>query len=222
MNLFPIMIRLQARKCVVVGAGEIAASKLEALLDAGAQVTVIAPRACTSVEREARAGKLRWHAREFATNDLDGVFLAIAATNSPAVNEAVFRACGERGALCNVVDDPEHCDFFYPAVVRRGALQIAISTGGRSPALARRLRVELERQFGPEYEDWVEQVGRERREILARDMPADQRRQLLEQIASEDAYGDFVRSRGSAPADPVARAGDQDTRVIDPRHTGKS
>ncbi len=102
-----------------------------------------------------------------------------------------------RGVLCNVVDDPERCDFYYPAIVRRGPLQIAISTDGRSPALARRLRIELQRQFGPEYGAWVEQVGKIRREILSRDVAAGERRRLLDQISSYEAFEKFLRNRGS-------------------------
>jgi precorrin-2 dehydrogenase/sirohydrochlorin ferrochelatase len=198
MDLFPIMVRLESRKCIVVGAGEIAAAKTATLLGCGAQVTVIAPHATELIQQQAREGKLAWRRREFVPADLKGAFLVIAATNSPAVNEEVFRAGKERGVLCNVVDDPEHCDFYYPAVVHRGALQIAISTGGHSPALAHRLRVELEQQFGPEYEAWVEEVGRRRREIMARDLPDTRRRELLEQIASPEAYEDFVRRRALA------------------------
>lgn len=198
MDLFPIMVRLDLRRCIVVGAGEIAAAKTTTLLGCGAHVTVIAPHATDSVRQQAREGKLTWRCREFVPADLEGAFLVIAATNSPAVNEQVFRAGKERGVLCNVVDDPEHCDFYYPAVVHRGALQIAISTGGHSPALAHRLRVELEQQFGPEYEQWVEEVGRRRREIIARDLPDARRRELLEQIASREAYEDFVRRRAVA------------------------
>ncbi len=198
MDLFPIMVRLESRRCIVVGAGEIAAAKTATLLGCGAQVTVIAPDATDSIQQQARAGTLTWRCREFVPADLEGAFLAIAAANSPAVNEEVFRAGKERGVLCNVVDDPEHCDFYYPAVVHRGALQIAISTGAHSPALAHRLRVELEQQFGPEYEAWVEEVGRRRREIMARGLPEAHRRELLEQIASREAYEDFVRRRAVA------------------------
>lgn len=198
MDLFPIMVRLESRSCIVVGAGEVAAAKTTTLLGCGARVTVIAPRATDLVQQQAREGRLTWRSREFVPADLEGAFLVIAATNSPAVNEQVFRAGKERGVLCNVVDDPENCDFYYPAVVHRGALQIAISTGGHSPALAHRLRVELEQQFGPEYEQWVEQMGSERRKILARDMSDDQRRELLEQIAGREAYEDFVRRRAVA------------------------
>jgi precorrin-2 dehydrogenase/sirohydrochlorin ferrochelatase len=195
MDLFPIMVRLEAKRCIVVGAGEIAAAKTDTLLGCGAQVTVIAPHATESIQALAREGKLKWTQREFAPEDLEGAFLVVAATNSPAANEEVFRAGTQQGVLCNVVDDPEHCDFFYPAVVRRGALQIAISTSGHSPALAHRLRVELEQQFGPEYEAWVEEVGRRRREIMARDLSDARRRESLEQIASREAYEEFVGRR---------------------------
>ena len=202
MDLFPIMLKLQSKRCVVVGGGEIAAGKIGALLASGAQVAVIAPAATDSIQHQAREQKLAWTPRAFAADDVNGAVLVVAATDSPSVNEAVFRACTERGVLCNVVDDPEHCDFYYPAVVRRGALQIAISTSGRSPALAHRLRVELEQQFGPEYADWLEHLGQKRREILAREMPSDEQRRLLEQIASREAYEEFVRRHRASANNP--------------------
>lgn len=194
-SLFPILLKLKAKKCVVVGAGKIAAGKAAGLLTSGARVVVIGPRAAEWIRSQARAGKVIWHRRRFTVADVEHAFLVIAATNSNATNEAVFRACAERGVLCNVVDDPEHCDFFYPAVVRRGPLQIAISTDGRSPALARRLRIELERQFGAEYGAWVEQVGQRRQKLRRRNLPAAERRKLLDQIASRDSFEQFLRKR---------------------------
>jgi len=197
-SLFPILLKLNAKKCVVVGAGKIAAAKAAGLLASGAQVIVIGPRAAEWIQMQARAGKLIWHRRRFTAADVEHAFLVIAATNSNATNEAVFRACAKRGVLCNVVDVPERCDFFYPAVVRRGPLQIAISTDGRSPALARRLRIELERQFGPEYGLWVEYVGKIRREILSRNLAAGERRRLLDQIASHESFEQFLHKRPRA------------------------
>jgi precorrin-2 dehydrogenase/sirohydrochlorin ferrochelatase len=199
-SLFPILVKLQAKKCVVVGAGKIAAGKAAGLLASGAQVIVIGPRAVDWIRSQARVGKLIWRRRRFLPADMDQAFLVIAATNSNATNEAVYRACVERAVLCNVVDDPEHCDFFYPAVVRRGPLQIAISTDGRSPALARRLRIELERQFGPEYGAWVERVGELRRGILRRNLNAGERRHLLDQIASYESFEQFLRNRSRTMA----------------------
>jgi len=195
--LFPIVLRLQAKRCVVVGAGKIAAAKVAGLLRSRARLVVIAPHATPGIQRHARAKKLKWLRREFRARDVAGAFLVIAATDCSVTNEAVFRACTAQGVLCNVVDDPEHCDFFYPAVVRRGPLQIAISTEGRSPALAHRLRIELERQFGPEYGAWIEHVGKMRKKILTDKQSAAKRRQLLEEIASYESYEQFLRRRRS-------------------------
>jgi precorrin-2 dehydrogenase/sirohydrochlorin ferrochelatase len=199
-SLFPIFIKLKAKKCVVVGAGKIAAAKAAGLLTSGARVVVIGPRAAEWIQSQARAGQVIWHRRRFVAKDVEHAFLVIAATNSNATNEAVFRACVERGVLCNVVDVPERCDFFYPAVVRRGPLQIAISTDGRSPALARRLRIELEQHFGSEYGQWVEHVGRMRRGILSQDLAAGERRRRLDQIASGESFEQFLRQRPRAKA----------------------
>jgi len=180
--LFPAMIKLSRRRCVVVGAGKVAAAKIKGLLSCGAQVTVISPEAGSSIRSQARQGKLVWRKKSFSPRDIAGAFLVIAATDSTAVNAAVFRSCQARRVLCNSVDDPAHCDFFYPAVVRRGPLQIAISTSGRSPALAARLRRELARQFGPEWSGLVESVGERRREIL-KTTSGVQKDELLRRIA---------------------------------------
>jgi len=181
-NLFPMMIKLAGRKCVVIGAGKVAAGKVEGLLSAGARVVVIGPNAVRGIRVRAKAGELIWRPRRFSPRDLRGAFLAIAATDSPSTNESVFRFCRARRVLCNSVDDPEHCDFYYPAVVRRGPLQIAISTSGRSPELAARLRKELSRQFGPEWSALVERVGKKRQEIL-RTAPITQRKRLSRGLA---------------------------------------
>lgn len=196
MSLFPILLKLKAKTCLVVGAGKIGAAKAAGLLSSGARVVVIGPRAANWVQSQARAGKVVWHRRRFVPADVERAFLVVAATSSNATNEAVFRACADRGVLCNVADDPECCDFFYPAIVRRGPLQIAISTGGCSPALARRLRTELERQFGHEYGAWVENVGRMRRKLLSRGLAPAGRRKALAQLASQESFQEFVRQRG--------------------------
>ncbi len=155
-TLFPAFLDLHGRRCLVVGAGEIARQKTAGLLLSGAEVHVVAPEACAEIRQWAGNGRVRWSQRPYAAGDLDGAYLVITATGDPDVNEAVFAEAERRGVLCNSVDDPTHCHFQYPAVVRRGELQIAISTGGRSPALAQRLRAELEEQFGPEYGPWLE------------------------------------------------------------------
>jgi precorrin-2 dehydrogenase / sirohydrochlorin ferrochelatase len=188
MTSFPIMLRLEGRTCVVVGAGRIAAAKAAGLLHHGAQVIVVAPKAVNWIREKSKSGELAWRRRAFSYRDVRSAFLVVAATNSAASNHAVFRACRARGVLCNVVDDPEHCDFFYPAVVRRGPLQIAISTDGHSPALAARLRKELERQFGPEWASFVKHIGELRRQFLTASMPLKKQREQLVELAGHKAF----------------------------------
>ncbi|HYK48326.1 MAG TPA: bifunctional precorrin-2 dehydrogenase/sirohydrochlorin ferrochelatase [Terriglobales bacterium] len=188
MTLFPMFLKLEGRSCLVVGAGAIGEPKIGSLLTSGASIRVVAPRATALVTEWARVGAIRWESREFSVADLDAVFLVIAATSSREVNGTIFREAQQRNILCNVVDDPEYCDFFYPAVVRRGDLQLAISTNGHSPALAQRIRREFEAQFGPEYGEWLEELGRIRQELFASAIDPDVRRRLLHQLASREAF----------------------------------
>ena len=188
MTLFPMFVKLEGRSCLVVGAGAIGEPKIGSLLISGASVRVIAPQVSPAVAEWARAGAIVWEAREFKATDLDGVFSVIAATSSREVNGAIFHEAQQRNILCNVVDDPEYCDFYYPAVVRRGDLQLAISTNGHSPALAQRIRRELEIQFGPEYGEWLEELGKIRQQLFASGMNPDERRRLLHELASREAF----------------------------------
>jgi precorrin-2 dehydrogenase/sirohydrochlorin ferrochelatase len=188
MTLFPMFLKLEGRSCLVVGAGAVGEPKIESLLTAGASVCVVAPHVSVAVAERARAGAIVWEAREFSVSDLDGVFLVIAATSSREVNGRIFREAHQRNILCNVVDDPEYCDFYYPAVVRRGDLQLAISTNGHSPALAQRIRRELEIQFGPQYGEWLVELGKIRQQLFACGMNPDERRRLLHELASREAF----------------------------------
>jgi len=190
--LFPAFLKLEGRKCLVVGAGRIGQSKIEGLVACGAAITVIAPYANPSVESWAAAGRLVWRARGFEPSDLDRVFLAVVATSLPALNERIFQEARRRGVLCNVVDDPTRCDFYCPAVVRRGALQIAISTNGRSPALAQRLRRELEQELDPVYESGVEELGTTRQNLFEQAIDPAERKRLLHKIASRQGFEEFV------------------------------
>ena len=133
-------------------------------------------------------GVLNWKPRTFEPSDLDNASLVIAATPLREVNSQIFQEARLRNVLCNSVDDPENCDFYYPAVVQRGDLQIAISTGGRSPALAQRLRHELEQQFGPEYEAWLQELGAARDQMFATKLDVETRRKLLHELASREAF----------------------------------
>ena len=185
--LFPAFLKLEGKKCVVVGGGPIAESKVQSLLAARARVDVVAPKITASLKQRARRGSLVWKRRQFELSDLDGVFLVIAATSDEAVNDLVFREADRRGTLCNAVDQPPRCHFYFPAVVRRGALQIAISTAGHSPALAQRIRKELEAQFGPEYEQWLERLGKIRARLMRKGISFENRKQLLHRLASREA-----------------------------------
>src|SRR5918999_1317515 len=166
MSLFPIFVKLEGRPVLLVGAGPVGESKIGGLLSAGAVVTVVAPQATPGIQKLAEDGKIFWHQRAFHPRDLDGMTLAVAAVSTD-VARSVYEEARIRGVLVNSVDDPENCDFYYPAVVNRGDFQIAISTAGHSPALAQRVRMHLEQQFGPEYEKWIQQLGDERRDLFA-------------------------------------------------------
>jgi len=191
-------LKLTDRPCLVVGAGQIGEPKIESLLAAGAAVKVVAPRATEGVVQWARAGKLDWRPRPFEPADLEGAFLVVVATASRHLNDSVYREAERRGVLCNVVDDPPRCDFYYPAVVNRGELQIAISTNGQSPALAQRLRRQLERQFGPEYAAWLEELGRERRRLFARPSDPEDRRRILHQLVTRESFEAFVHRKSTS------------------------
>jgi precorrin-2 dehydrogenase/sirohydrochlorin ferrochelatase len=187
-NLFPIFLKLAGKQCLVVGAGKVGEPKIGGLIDTGASVHVVAIAASGQVREWADAGKIELELRSFSENDLDGKFLAVAATASESLNKLIYREAQRRGVLCNVVDVPEYCDFFYPAVVRRGDLQIAISTAGHSPSLAQKIRKQLERQFGEGYAAWVEQLGETRRLILASDLDQAAKWELLHSLASREAF----------------------------------
>src|SRR5438876_119090 len=189
--MFPIFLKLDGKRCLVVGAGSIAEDKIKSLLDAGASIAVVAPTATAAIQKWAWEGVLTWKARKFDPTDLDGMLLVIAATSLPELNASVFKEARERKVLCNAVDDPANCDFYYPAVVRRGDLQIAISTAGRSPALAQRLRRELELQFGPQYQSFLDELGLQRRKLL-RDSDAERKRRRMHALASRRAFERFV------------------------------
>jgi precorrin-2 dehydrogenase / sirohydrochlorin ferrochelatase len=194
-TLFPLFLKLKARKCLVVGAGKIGEGKIAGLLEAGAQVRTVAPTATKRVKAWARQGKIRWLARIFRDTDLRACFCVVAATSSKELHKRIFRLARQQGVLCNVVDVPELCDFYYPAVVRRGPLQIAISTSGESPALAQRLRTKLEAEFGPEYARWVKELGKSRRKLRGTlEDPADKEAKL-HALASEEAFRTFQRTR---------------------------
>jgi siroheme synthase-like protein len=199
MSLFPIFVKLDGRLIVVVGGGNIAEAKIPGVLAAGARIRLIAPSVTPQIAEWVRFGKIEWLPKEFDVADLDGAFLVIAATSAPGVSEAVYREAEARGILCNAVDDIEHCHFYYGAVVQRGDLQIAISTNGKSPSLAQRLRQEFEAEFGPEYEVWLHSLGAAREALLASGPSSETTKKRLHELASRSMFEEFLRQAKRRP-----------------------
>ena len=190
MPLFPIFLKLTARPCLVIGAGTLAESKIESLRAAEAAVTVIAPAASPAIQDLAASGELLWIQREYQPGDLAAnTFLVVTATNVPEVNRAVYLEATSKSILCNAVDDPPFCDFYFPSIVRRGDLQIAISTAGASPALAQRLRKELNAALALDLGPWLEELGNLRREVLQLEPLNQARKQLLHTLAQREVCG---------------------------------
>ena len=183
MSLLPIFLKLAVRRCLLVGAGNVALEKIGSLLRTGLDLRVIAPTALPEVRALASEGKLEWVQRPFEISDLDGNFMVIAATDVPAVNALVYKGSVERNIPCNSVDDIPNCDFFFGSVVRRGSLQIAISTAGESPAVAQRLRREIDQQLPEDLGTWLEDLGSLRREVLEAHPRTEARKLLLHQLA---------------------------------------
>jgi precorrin-2 dehydrogenase/sirohydrochlorin ferrochelatase len=200
--LFPIFLKLTARPCIVIGAGNLAESKIEAMRVAEAQLTVIAPWACPSIRAMAEAGEIIWHQRPFQAGDIaENTFLVVTATDAPEVNRAVYLEATSKSILCNAVDDPPYCDFYFPSIVRRGDLQIAISTAGDSPALAQRLRKELNAALPLDTGAWLAELGNLRREVLQLEPLNESRKQLLHTLATREVCGfDACPSRAYARA----------------------
>lgn len=168
MRYYPMFVSLDDRACLVVGAGQVGLRKIETLADCGASRILVVDRNPPDESLAALLARpgLCFEQRDFADSDLDGMFLVIASTSSPAVNRRISDLCRQRGVLCNIVDQPEQCSFIVPAAVRRGDLTLAVSTGGQSPALAKRIRRDLQQSFGQEYALFLELMGRLRPLVL--------------------------------------------------------
>jgi siroheme synthase-like protein len=183
-DLFPIFLKLDGRRVLIVGGGNVGLEKITSLSTSGALLRVVAPIAIDAVQQLASAGKLQWEARAFEDADVDEADLVIAATDRPEVNTAVFHAARRRGVLCNSADDPPNCDFYFASLVRRGHLQIAISTAGDSPAVAQQLRREIDAALPADIGDSLAALGQLRREVIASHPAGEERKKLLHTLAS--------------------------------------
>ncbi|MBM3262931.1 MAG: bifunctional precorrin-2 dehydrogenase/sirohydrochlorin ferrochelatase [candidate division Zixibacteria bacterium] len=194
MPYYPIFLDISGLPCLVVGGGETARQKTDPLLECGGQVTLVSPTLIPPLRRYADDGRIGWQERGYRSGDTDGFRLVICATDDTAVNRQVFEEAEGHGIPVNVVDVPSQCRFITPSVLRRGALCIAVSTGGKSPAMAKKIRRQLETQFGPEYAALLELLGDARarmKERFADD--AQERLKRYEKLTDSDLL-DLIRA----------------------------
>jgi precorrin-2 dehydrogenase/sirohydrochlorin ferrochelatase len=184
--MYPVSLDISDLLCVVVGGGKVAERKVLSLLEAGAQVRLISPQLTEALHKLAVAGRIDWLARYFQSGDLSDALLVFAATDNRQVNEAVAREATAAGKLVNVADAPELCSFQVPAVLHQGDLSIAVSTNGKSPALAARIKKQLEADYGPEYALLLELLGHIRERTLVGIADGQARRNLFENLLHED------------------------------------
>jgi len=180
---FAAFLNVENKLCIVIGGGKVAERKVESLLKAKAKVKVISPELTAKLKILAEEGKICWEKRGYQRGDLEGAWLVIAATNDPEVQKEVYKEAEEKRIFCNVVDVPELCSFIVPSVVRRGKVNIAISTFGASPAVARRLRETLQQLIGKEYELYIELMEYLRKEILSMDLSPQEKEKKLHKLA---------------------------------------
>ena len=184
---YPVFLKLDRKRCVVIGGGWGTADRVRALLDAGAEVTLISVTAEADTEQLAREGRIRWHAREYQAGDLEGVFLVVACPPDRASNAGIWAEAEARGIPINAVDDAPHCTFIFPAIHRQGDLTIAVSSGGTSPALASRVRDRIAREIGPGFARFLEMLGGLRPEVIERFPGFERRREIWYRLVDSQA-----------------------------------
>lgn len=184
MKYYPIFLDIRNKACVVIGGGDVAERKVVLLLSAGARVSVVSPEFTVNLVRMGEDGKILLIRRPYQEGDLKGAFLAYAATDDEDINNRVYMEGEREGVLLNVVDEPEMCNFIVPSVVNRGALSIAISTGGSSPAFAKRLRTEMEERYGEEYSVFLEIMAAIRQKLLTKGSVSGKNRKIFNKLAS--------------------------------------
>ncbi|PKM76787.1 MAG: siroheme synthase [Firmicutes bacterium HGW-Firmicutes-15] len=185
-HLYPIYLQLAGKKCLVVGGGKVAERKVETLLEYEASIRVVSPEAEPNIQTWSDQGLLDWRRGVFQQQDLDDVFLVFIATGDESINKGITALCREKGILVNAVDDPPNCDFYVPSILRRNSLCVAISTEGKSPLLAGKLRRELEDTIPYEYGEWVDILGDLRDRIKGSNLSIEARKTLFEELVNSD------------------------------------
>lgn len=207
-HLYPVFMNLAGRRVLIVGGGTLAGQKVRSLLPSGASIVLVAPMLSSECQAEAAAGRLMVARREFAPDDLDGAELVFAATDSPEINHRVVELARQRGIPANAVDDPAFCDFHTPAVVRRGIVNMAISTDGRFPGLTRALREVLEEWLPAENDGLMEALERLRTELRQSRLSPAERGQAIRDLVSQtrDRYLRAARRQETPPSPGPERA----------------
>ena len=185
-RFYPILVDLQGKKALVVGGGKVAQRKIESLLEYGASVHVIARELTAELEQLRSRKRIELLGGEFSEAHLEGAFLVIAATDNALLNRRVSQEAQKRGLLVNAVDQPADCNFIVPSVLSRGDLLIAVSTSGKSPAFARKVRLELDQHFGEEYGFFLNLMGNLRKEILRLGLSQEENKRAFEELVHSD------------------------------------
>ncbi len=184
MSFYPVLIRIDGEKVVVVGGGKVAERKVETLLEYGADIHVVSQDLTAPLREYVKEGKIAFLGHEFSESHLEGAFMVIAGTDDPLLNRHVSEKAKEKGLLVNAVDQPSDCNFIVPSILRRGDLLIAVSTSGKSPALAKKVREELEKTFGKEYESLLILMGRLRQEVLSQGLSQEENRKIFQKLVN--------------------------------------
>ena len=182
MQYYPVNLNVKNRNCLVVGGGRVGTRKVRTLLECGARVTVISPKATPELEQLAGQGQIQWHTRDYRASDLDDAFMVIGATDDQRLNRNIHQDAEMAQRLCNIADQPDLCNFILPAIMRQGDLMISVSTAGKSPAFAKYLRQQLEKQYGPEYGALLHLMGAIRKRLLAEEHAPEAHKTLFEQL----------------------------------------
>ena len=197
MRYYPAYLDIQKRKCLVIGGGPVGTRKVKMLLKCGASVTVISPVVSRQLKNLAASGAITLQGRSYRSADLAGIFLVIGATDDEKLNRQISKDANRLNLLCNIADRPQDCNFILPSIVSRGDLTISISTSGKSPALAKKLRKSLEDQFGEEYAVFLQLIGAIRKKLLRRSHEPEAHKKFFEQLINSELV-DMIRDSQTA------------------------
>ncbi len=204
MKYYPVNLDIQNRRCLVVGGGNVGARKVMTLLECGAMITVVSPIATERLIRLANKKSITWKERHYQSADLTGMFLVIGATDNEELNWRIHADAERQGKLCNIADRPQACNFILPSVVNRGDLILAISTSGASPAFAKKLRQDLEKEFGEEYAEFLRLMRAVRKKLLLRDHAPEAHKPIFEKLISKGML-DLIREKNTEEMDHLLR-----------------